>query len=201
LAGLLGLSGVLAARSWLAEYANLANSNHEAPPRVGLNAPYIKTADKIADKMVELGLVWAGDMVYDLGCGDGRLVITAAEQHGCRGIGFDIEPLRITEADENARQHNVDQLVTFQQQDVFTVDLVEADVVLMYLLPWMLRDLVPQFDQCRPGTRLVSHDFTIEGVEVDHSEEVWLADGDRHLVHVYITPLKKIPPRPRKRQF
>lgn len=200
IACLLFLCGGLAARSRLFEFADPENIDGSATPRIGKNAPFIKTADIVADKMVEMGQITAQDIVYDLGCGDGRLIITAAEQTGCRGIGFDIEPQRVTEAEENARLHNVDQLVQIKQQDVFKVDLFEADVVVMYLLPWMLQDLIPQFDLCRPGTRLVSHDFPIEGVEVDRTEKVML-ENDAHLVHLYYTPLKKKPPpQPHKRQ-
>jgi tRNA A58 N-methylase Trm61 len=143
--------------------------------------------------MIETAQIEADDLVYDLGCGDGRLVITAAVQKGCRGIGFDIEPERVAEAQANVKLHDVESLVEIRLQDVFKVDLSEADVVLMYLLPQMLRDLKPQFAQCRPGTRLVSHDFQIEGVQVDRTVEVFLPE--RHFVHLYVTPLKPLPPQ------
>ncbi len=193
-AGLLCLGVALFAKSRLNQFADPENYDWTAIPRPTHNAPFIKSADVVVDKIIEMGQISASDMVYDLGCGDGRIVVTAAVQSGCRGIGFDIDPQRVAEATENAKLHAVDKLVTIKQQDVFTVDLREADVVVMYLLPQMLRDLVPQFDQCRPGTRLVSHDFKIEGVQEDRTERVFITDNDVHLVHLYVTPLKKLPP-------
>lgn len=196
------ISGALLAKSRLNQFSDLENFDPSPIPRPTKNAPFIVTPDKIVDKMIEMAQISNHDMVYDLGCGDGRLVITAAVKNGCRGVGFDIEPQRVAEATENARLHAVDKLVLIKQQDVFTIDLREADAILMYLLPQMLRDLVPQFDQCRPGTRLVSHDFPIEGVQVERTEEVVVSINDRHFVHLYVTPLKKLPPPPpRKRRL
>jgi len=175
-------------------------------PREGLPAPYIKTDEPIVEKMIELAELSQDDLVYDLGCGDGRLVITAALASGCRGVGFDIEPKRIAESQENASRQGVDDRVTFKEQDVFTVDLSEADVVLAYLLPWMLEKMRPQFVQMKPGARIVLHDFWIEGVEPDQFVEVESTSdgGNTHGIYVYVLPLKLNPnlerlkpPRPR----
>jgi SAM-dependent methyltransferase len=192
---LLFICGVLVAQSRLRDRIRVADPAWTERVKSGLNAPFIKTPDLVAEKMVELGNISSSDLVYDLGCGDGRLVITAALKTGCRGIGFDIEPQRVVEATENARLHQVDSLVTFRQQDVFTLDLRDADVILMDLLPWMLEDLIPQFDQCRPGTRLVSHDFWINGIQIDRTEKVKISEHETKLIHVYHTPLKRIPPQ------
>jgi ribosomal protein L11 methylase PrmA len=184
----------------LNQYSDPTSYDSSPIPRPTKNAPYIVTPDEVTDKMIEMADISKEDLVYDLGCGDGRLVITAAVKHGCRGVGFGLDPLRVEEATKNAELRHVDQLVKIKQQNVFTVDLREADAVLMYLLPQMLRDLVPQFDQCRPGTRIVSHDFKIEGVQEDKTEDVKLGT-ERHFVHLYVTPLKKLPPPPpRKRR-
>ena len=167
--------------------------------RIGLNAPYITTAQTIADKMVEVGELTEDDVVYDLGCGDGRLVITAAVKHGCHGVGIDIDPERVAEAKANAKRQGVEHLVEFREQDVFTVDLREADVVLMYLLPWMTKRLVPQFQQMPPGSRIVSHDFGIgdmKYIEPDSTIHVPLDDAhDTHLVHRWNIPLDVPPPK------
>jgi len=161
--------------------------------RIGLNAPFITTADAVVDKMVEVAEITAEDVVYDLGCGDGRLVITAALKHGCRGVGIDIEPDRVAEAKANVKLHGVEHLVEIREQDVFTVDLKEADVILMYLLPWMTKRLVPQFQEMPPGSRIVSHDFgigDIKYIEPDSTYQVPLeGTHETHLVHRWYTPL------------
>ena len=179
----------------LRDFSDPENFDGSPLPRPVANAPYIKTDDLVVDKMIEMARITDKDMVFDLGCGDGRLVIASAVQRGSRGVGFDIEPARVTEATENAKRQNVDKLVTIKEQDVFTVDLREADVVVMYLLPMMLEKLIPQFDQCRPGTRIVSHDFPIEGLQTDKTEIVMLAGNDTHRVYLYVSPLKHLPPK------
>lgn len=167
--------------------------------RIGLNAPFITTADSIVDKMVEVAELSKDDIVYDLGCGDGRLVITAALEHGCHGVGIDIDPQRVIEARANVELHGVGHLVEIREQDVFTVDLSETDVVLMYLLPWMTKRLVPQFQQMPPGSRIVSHDFgigDIKYIEPGSTHQVPSEDKDEtHLVHRWDTPLDVPPPR------
>ena len=167
--------------------------------RVGLNAPFIKTADNIVDKMVAMAEIGEDDVVYDLGCGDGRLVITAALKHGCRGVGFDIEPDRVAEAKANAKLHGVEHLVEIREADVFDVDLSGADVILMYLLPHMTKRLVPQFQEMKAGSRIISHDFgigDIKYIEPESTSKVWVEkDSEEHLVHRWYVPLDVPPPR------
>ncbi len=141
--------------------ASQATEHSPAKPRIGRNAPFITSPDNIVEKMVELAKLTPDDLVYDLGCGDGRIVITAALKSGCKGVGFDIDPERVAEARENVKLHGVEHLVEIRQADVFTVDLEPANAVLFYLLPWMNRKLIPQFQQMKPGSRLVSHDFPL----------------------------------------
>lgn len=176
------------------------------PERQGLNAPFIKTPNVVVDKMVELAEIKETDVVYDLGCGDGRLVITAALKSGCGGIGFDIDPERVTEATENAKLHEVEDRVQIVEQDVFTVDMSKADVALMYVLPWMMNKLLPQFQEMKDGCRIVAHDFWIDGVEPETVIEFHTAQGEREAtVYLYRTPLvinpaleKGKPPHPRE---
>lgn len=174
--------------------ADPANDDPSPLPRPKINAPFITTADPVVDKMIEVGEITDKDLVYDLGCGDGRIVIAAAVQRGCHGVGFDIDPQRVAEAKENAERQGVTDLIQIEEQDVFKVDLTKADVIVAYLLPWMLRDLKPSFEQCRPGTRIVSHDFEIEGIEANAVHQVHIGPNDPHYVRLYITPLKKRPP-------
>ncbi len=165
--------------------------------RIGLNAPFITTDDAIVDKMVELAELTADDVVYDLGCGDGRLVITAALRSGCRGVGIDIDPERVAEARANVELHGVADLVEIREQDVFAVDLREADVILMYLLPWMTKKLIPQFQQMPAGSRIVSHDFGIGDIKYivpERTVPVRIEEvNETHLVHRWFIPLN-VPP-------
>lgn len=128
---------------------------------------YVPTPQKVVDKMLDVARVHRGDVIYDLGCGDGRILITAAKRYGVKGLGVDIDPERVKEAQDGARKTGVADLVTIQRADVFTVDLSPASVVFMYLLPEMNVKLVPQLAKVAPGTRIVSHDFDIEGTVND----------------------------------
>jgi predicted RNA methylase len=103
--------------------------------------------------------VTARDVVYDLGCGDGRIPITAAQRYGARGIGVDIDPERIAEANENAKAAGVVGKVTFLNQDLFTTDFADATVVTLYLMPSLNEKLMPALKALKPGTRIVSHAF------------------------------------------
>ena len=122
---------------------------------------YVPTPEAVVTTMMQLANVKPGDVVYDLGSGDGRIVITAIQKYGAKkGIGIDIDPERIKEAQANATKAGVSDRVTFQQQDLFKTDFSEATVVTLYLLPELNVKLRPQlFKQLKPGTRIVSHDF------------------------------------------
>jgi ribosomal protein L11 methylase PrmA len=156
------------------------------------DAPYITTPMDVVEKMLEVAEVRQGDVLYDLGCGDGRIAVTAAEKYGCRSSGFDIDPERIRDSLENARRRGVEDLTTFEQRDVFTLDLSEVDVAAMYLLPRFMTRLVPQFNQMRPGSRIVAHDFAIAGIPPDKEVKmISQEDGKEHTVYLWITPLQE----------
>jgi tRNA G37 N-methylase Trm5 len=128
-----------------------------APP---LDVPYVPTPKRVVERMLQMAKVGKNDIVYDLGCGDGRLVITAAKKHGARGVGIDIDPARIHEARTNAKAANVEQRVEFILGDLFLTDLSKATVVTLYLLPRINRQLRPQlWKQLKVGARVVSHGF------------------------------------------
>jgi SAM-dependent methyltransferase len=121
---------------------------------------YVPTPEAVVEKMLELAKVGKDDVVYDLGCGDGRIVITAAQKYGARGVGVDIDPQRIKESNENAKKAGVTDRVKFLQKDLFELDFSEATVVTLYLLPALNLKLRPKLlRDLKPGTRIVSHAF------------------------------------------
>lgn len=129
-------------------------------PNRKLDVWYVPTPNEIVDRMLDVANVSALDVVYDLGCGDGRIVIAAAKKYGTRGVGVDLDPARIREAQANAKKAGVENLVTFKVGDMFKTDLHEATVVTLYLLPELNRRLKPKlFAELRPGARVVSHDW------------------------------------------
>nr|WP_234815041.1 class I SAM-dependent methyltransferase [Noviherbaspirillum denitrificans] len=136
-----------------------ALSQQEQPARRP-DVPYVPTPQPVVDKMLDIAGVGKDDVVYDLGCGDGRIVITAAKERGARGVGIDLNPQRIAEAKANAASAGVEGKVKFMVGDLFTADFSEASVVTLYLLPDVNRALRPQlWKQLKVGTRVVSHDF------------------------------------------
>ena len=129
-------------------------------PKKKLDVWYVPTPHEIVERMLDVAKVRPGDVVYDLGCGDGRMVIAAAKKYGTRGVGVDLDPARIHEARANAKRAGVETMVTFEVADMFETDIREATVVLLYLLPELNRRLKPKlFAQLRPGARVVSHDW------------------------------------------
>ena len=141
------------------------------PPR--LDVPYVPTPQPVVDKMLELARVGKQDVVYDLGCGDGRIVITAARDRGARGVGIDINPVRIEEAVANAKTAGVTDKVSFRVGNLFESDFSQATVVTLYLLPDINRKLRPQlWRQLKVGTRVVSHAFNMGDWEPEQTERV-----------------------------
>lgn len=134
---------------------------------------YVPTPMEAVDKMLEMADVKKSDLVYDLGSGDGRIVIRAAEKIGSRGVGIDIDPARIAEANENAKKSNVTNLVKFEVADVFATDFSTASVVTLYLLPSLNMKLRPKIQQAlKPGTRVVSHAFDMGDWQPKRTERV-----------------------------
>lgn len=129
-------------------------------------APYVVTPYVVIEKMLEMAAVNKDDLVYDIGCGDGRIVIAAAEIYGARGVGIDIIPKRIQESRENARASIVEHLVEFRLEDATKSDISKATVVTLYLIPDSNALLRPLFEkQLKPGTRVISHGYPIIGWE------------------------------------
>jgi cyclopropane fatty-acyl-phospholipid synthase-like methyltransferase len=132
------------------------------PPLRAPDVFYVPTPQPVVDAMLKLAAVTDRDIVYDLGCGDGRIPITAALKFGARGVGIDIDPTRIAEANENAKAAGVTDKVTFLTQDLFESDISAATVVTLYLLPSLNEKLMPKLkSELKPGTRVVSHAFNM----------------------------------------
>lgn len=151
-------------------------------------APFVPTPMEVVDRMLELADLAAEDVLYDLGCGDGRIVITAARRYGCRGVGVDIDPARIRESRQGARRNGVRKLVEFREADAMKVDISRATVVTLYLLPESNALLRPKFDkELEPGTLVISHNYHVPGWEDREirSEVVKDADGKDHSLFVY----------------
>ncbi|MCC6554712.1 MAG: class I SAM-dependent methyltransferase [Polyangiaceae bacterium] len=137
------------------------------------DVPFVRTHDRIVDLILDMGGVSASDVVYDLGCGDGRIVIAAAAKRGARGVGVDIEPKLIADSRENARRAGVQDRLRFAQQDLFKTDVREATVVTLYLLPEVNLKLRPKLlAELRPGTRVVSHMFDMGDWAPDRRAEL-----------------------------
>lgn len=134
----------------------------QSPPTPKPDVLYIPTPQRVVDAMLELADVKASDVVYDLGSGDGRIVITAARRYGARGVGIEIDPALVKRARENAAAAGVSDRVTFVSQDLFTADISEATVVTLYLLQSLNERLRPKIvRELRPGARVVSHVFNM----------------------------------------
>ncbi len=137
------------------------------------DVPYVPTSPELVQKMLELAGVKKSDTVYDLGCGDGRIVVMAAQKFGAHGVGVDIDPERIREANDNARKAGVSDKVKFVQANLFDADVRPATVVTLYLLPNVNLKLRPRLlKELKPGTRIVSHSFDMGDWKPDKEEDV-----------------------------
>jgi SAM-dependent methyltransferase len=181
------LALIAAAHTGAAGTARTGADQSRTPDVVYVGTPY-----DVVSSMLKMARVRKGDRVYDLGCGDGRMVILAAQKYACRGTGFDIDPERVAAARANVTRNHVADLVRIVQADLFATDLSEADVLSLYLLPEINQKLVPKFAALKPGSRLVFHDYGLEGFEPDESVQV-ISNEDNaiHNLYLYTIPLKK----------
>ncbi len=154
--------------------------------------PYVPTPQDVVDRMLELAQVKKGDVVYDLGSGDGRIVVTAAKKYGVKAIGYEIDPERIRESHENIKKAGVEKLVEIKQQDIRTVDLSGASVLTMYLLPEVNLMLRPNiWSQMKPGSRVVSHDFDMGDWKAVKTEHIKDSSGWDHTLYFWRVEAKK----------
>ena len=186
-------------RRWLGSFLLLAVCGstlaaQTAEPRRKPDVPFVPTTEEAVQAMLKLADVKTNDTVYDLGCGDGRIVIAAAKNFGARAVGIDIDPQRIKEANENAKKAGVENRVKFIEQDLFKADFHEATVVTLFLLPQVNLQLKPALlKQLKPGTRVVSNTFDMGDWKPEKEFNVASDTGDddaflsRHLF-LWIVP-------------
>jgi hypothetical protein len=152
-------------------------------------APWVPTPAPVVDRMLELAALTGTDVLYDIGCGDGRIVITAARRYGARGVGIDIDPAMVAESERNAAAAGVGDRVRFLSLDATKADISEATVVSLYLLPESNALMRPILEaQLRPKSRVVCHNYSIPGWESKqtHVETVTDEAGESHYIYLYI---------------
>jgi SAM-dependent methyltransferase len=156
---------------------------------------YWPTPENVVDKMLELAEVKKGDVVYDLGCGDARILVRAAKKYGARGFGFDIDLERIKDSLENVTKNKLENQVTIRRADIFKLDLKDASVVTLYLLPDLNVRLMPQLAKLKAGARIVSHDFAMKGAKPNKVVSLKARDHRgverEHRVFLWIVPWEK----------
>jgi SAM-dependent methyltransferase len=152
---------------------------------------YVGTPYDVVSRMLRMAKIKKDDVVYDLGCGDARILILAAQKYGCRATGYDIDPEQVRLSRENVAKNHVEDLVKIVQADIFTLDLREADVIPMYLLPEMNQKLLPQLEKLKPGSRLVCHNYDMDGFVPDETVDmISNEDNAEHQLYLYTLPLK-----------
>ncbi len=161
-----------------------------APAHAERLAPYVPSPQPVVERMLEAADVKPGETVYDLGCGDGRIVITAARDFRAKGVGVELSKDPANQAREEVRKAGLQNRVTIVQGDLLAVDLKPADVVTLYLLTSSNERLKPALEKLRPGARVVSHDFQMRGWKPDRVEEVQ-ATNRTHMIYVYQMPPKR----------
>lgn len=176
------LGGLLAAAIAFAPVAPA--TAQDGPPRP-LDVPYVPTPQNVVDTMLKLGGVSRRDFLIDLGCGDGRIPVTAAARFGTRGFGVDLNPVRVKEANANVAKSKVGRLVNIVQGDLFETDISKATVITMYLLPSVNMKLRPFVLNLKPGTRIVSHDFDMGDWKPDKVEKL-----DYKTIYYWVVPAK-----------
>ena len=159
----------------------------------GPDVVFVGTPYDLISTMLQMADVKKTDTIYDLGCGDGRILVLAAQKYGAQGVGYDIDPQRVTESRQNVSKNKVQNLVKIIQADIFTLDLEKADVMPLYLHPDMMRQLVPQVEKMKPGSRIVCHEYGFPDIYKPDQRITIISNEDNaeHHLMLYTLPLKQ----------
>jgi SAM-dependent methyltransferase len=156
------------------------------------DAVYVPTPQDVVERMLDLAKTTRNDLVVDLGSGDGRIVITAAQRHGSRAIGYELNARLVGISRDTIQHHQLERLARVEHEDMFNADLREADVVALFLPPRLMERLLPQLRKLKPGARIVSHQFIFPDIPPDQTVEMMSAEGQAmHRIHLWTTPLKE----------
>jgi SAM-dependent methyltransferase len=167
-------------------------ADEPSKPRKKPDVGYYATTQDVVEEILKLAKVTKSDVVCDLGCGDGRFVITAAKNYGCRGVGYEIDPVWVRKARALVDQEQVGKLVEIRDQDIFTADLKDVTVLCLFLLPELNNRLIPQLEKLPRGARIITHEFDIPGLVPDRKLEfVSKQDESEHLLYFYSAPVKR----------
>jgi len=178
-----------------AVFAALSTSQASAKPPGPDRVPdvvFVPTPQHIVERMLEIAGVKKGDLHYDLGCGDGRMVVPSAKKYGVRSVGVDIDRERVRESRANVKANKVGHLVIIRHADIFEIDFSKADVVTLYLLPTLNVRLMPQLAKLKPGSRIVSYQFAMEGAKPDQEITITDDDGETHTVYLWTVPFNLV---------
>ena len=156
---------------------------------------YVSTPPDAVERMLEMAQVTKDDVVYDLGCGDGRIVVAAAKKYGCRAVGVELRQEAVEDARRNVTEAGVEDLVEIRQADILTTDFSDATVVAMYLLPDFNVRLIPKLNQLPSGSRVVSYTFKMPGVPPKEKAQ-WMEGAHERTVYLWTTPIPAPKPKP-----
>ena len=172
---------------------NVAPEEQEPTQMRGPDVVYVGTPYDIVSAMLEMADIKKTDTVYDLGCGDGRILVLAAQKYGAQGVGYDIDPDMVRTSRQNVSKNNVQDLVKIIQADIFTLDLENADVMPLYLHPEMMSKLIPQVEKMKPGSRIVCHEYGFPSIYKPDRQITVISNEDNaeHHLYLYTLPLKK----------
>ena len=172
---------------------NVAPEEQEPTQMRGPDVVFVGTPYDLISAMLQMAEVKKGDVIYDLGCGDARILVLAAQKYGAHGVGYDIDPQRVVESRQNVLKNKVQDLVKIIQADIFTLDLEKADVMPLYLHPDMMRQLVPQVEKMKPGSRIVCHEYGFPDIYKPDKKVTIISNEDNaeHHLMLYTLPLKQ----------
>lgn len=186
--GMLIVLGLLAVGGMEYYTYRVETTVEDAPPKRPYHpAPFVTTPPDVVDRMLAVADIRKDDLLYDLGSGDGRIVIAAARDYGCRAVGFEFDHKLVKMSREKIQQAGLEDRVSIEEKDFGTVDLSRASVITMYLLPHNIKKLRPRLERLKPGTRVVCHDYGPEWVEPDRVERFRTRkDNSERTVYLYV---------------